>query len=253
MSVLDKLKSTVSFDPPVILFYGVDGIGKTSLAAEFPHAIYLSTPGEKPPKGVDLPGRKIKDYVDLMEFLKALRDEKHDFCWVIIDSVDGLEPLIWDETNWRCDKKSIEDHGFGKGYVEADREWNDFLDVLADLQALGVGVVMIAHPEIVRFDSPLSEPYNTYTIKLHKRANALVREKVDIVGFMNYRVKIKKEEIARQKTVTHAEGDERTIYLNGNPSYNAKNRYGMPDAIPYKQGKGYEALAKYFPAAPGVP
>jgi replication-associated recombination protein RarA len=33
---LSSLKSTKRNDPPSMLLYGVDGVGKTSLAAEFP-------------------------------------------------------------------------------------------------------------------------------------------------------------------------------------------------------------------------
>jgi hypothetical protein len=32
----------------------------------------------------------------------------------------------------------------------------------------------------------------------------------------------------------------------------AKNRYGMPPKIVYRQGEGYAALAKYFPAQPAT-
>ncbi|MDH1271593.1 ATP-binding protein [Rhizobium pusense] len=58
---LSSLKSTKRADPPVILLYGVDGIGKTSLAAEFPDALYLPTEGERTPSDVELvtPGLEV--------------------------------------------------------------------------------------------------------------------------------------------------------------------------------------------------
>lgn len=251
---LSSLKSSKRNDPPVILLYGVDGIGKTSLAAEFPDPIYLATEGERPPSDVDMatPGT-VESFNDLLNVLGELLTEEHDRKTVIIDSLDGLEPLVWRATSARLGISSIEEAGFGKGYVEADTEWNELMAAAAALVQAGIAVVMLAHPEIVRFDSPTSEPYSRYQPKLHKRANALVREKSDIVAFMNYRITLKSKEVGPKKEVTRAEGGkERQIHLNEGPGFNAKNRYGAPDAVPYKKGQGYAALSQYFPEPAGI-
>lgn len=251
---LSSLKSTKRADPPVILLYGVDGIGKTSLAAEFPDPIYLATEGERPPSDIDLatPGT-IESFGGLLDVFAELLDQPHEFKTVILDSLDGLEPLIWRATCARIGVNSIEDAGFGKGYVEADSEWNELMSAAAALTRSGICVVMLAHPEIVRFDSPVTDPYSRYQPKLHRRANALVREKSDIVAFCNYRVSIKEKEVARQTKIAHAEGGkERQIHLNEGAGFNAKNRYSMPDSITYRKGQGYTELAKYFPAPTGV-
>ncbi len=251
---LSSLKSTKRADPPVILLYGVDGIGKTSLAAEFPDAIYLATEGERPPSDVELvtPGT-IESFDELLDIFGELLTEEHDRKTVILDSLDGLEPLVWRATCQRIGVATIEEAGFGKGYVEADTEWNELMAAVSALAQRGICVVMLAHPEIVRFDSPVTDPYSRYQPKLHKRANALVREKSDIVAFMNYRVSIKEKEVARQTKVAHAEGGkERQVHLNEGAGFNAKNRYSMPDAIPYKKGQGFAELSKHFPAPTGV-
>lgn len=248
---LSSLKSTKRNDPPVILLYGVDGIGKTSLAAEFPDPIYLATEGERPPSDVDLvtPGT-IESFDDLLNVFGELLTEEHDRRTVIIDSLDGLEPLIWRATCARLGLNSVEEAGFGKGYVEADTEWTEYLAAVAALAKAGMYVVQLAHPEIVRFDSPTSDPYSRYTIKLHKRANALVREKADIVAFLNYRISIKEKEVARQTKVAHAEGGkERQIHLNEGAGFNAKNRYSMPDSVSYRKGSGFAELSKFWPVA----
>lgn len=246
---LSSLKSTKRNDPPVMLLYGVDGIGKTSLAAEYPEPIYLATEGERPPSDVELatPGT-IETFDELLDIIGQLLTEDHDRKTVIIDSLDGLESLVWKSTCARIGVSSIEEAGFGKGYVEADAEWNELMAAVSALAQAGMYVVMLAHPEIVRFDSPVTDPYSRYQPKLHKRANALVREKSDIVAFMNYRVSIKEKEVARQTKVAHAEGGkERQIHLNEGAGFNAKNRYSMPDSVVYRKGQGFDALAKYFP------
>lgn len=250
---LSKLKSTKRNDPPVVLLYGVDGIGKTSLAAEFPNPIYLATDGERPPSDVDMvtPGT-VETFNDLLDIFGELLTEEHDRKTVIVDSLDGLEPLVWRATCARLGIQSIEEAGFGKGYVEADYEWGEYLSAVTALAQAGLYVVQLAHPEIVRFDSPTTDPYNRYTIKLHKRANALVRERADVVAFMNYRISIKEKEVARQHKVAHAEGGkERQVHLNEGAGFNAKNRYSMPDTVTYRKGQGFAELAKYWPAADG--
>lgn len=245
---LSSLKSTKRNDPPVVLLYGVDGIGKTSLAAEFPNPIYLATEGERPPSDVEMatPGT-IESLGELLDVFGELLTTEHDFKTVIVDSLDGLEPLVWRATCARLGINSIEEAGFGKGYVEADSEWGEYLSAIAALAQSGLYVVQLAHPEIIRFDSPTTDPYSRYQPKLHKRANALVREKADVVAFMNYRISIKEKEVARQTKVAHAEGGkERQVHLNEGAGFNAKNRYSMPDAVPYRKGNGFTELAKFW-------
>lgn len=245
---IKKLKSSKSVDPPVTLIYGVDGVGKTTLAAEWPDPIYLPTQGETTPSDLDLPTPGvIENYNALMDVFAELLTEEHEFKTVIVDSVDGLEGLMWGETCDRLGVSSIEEPGFGKGYVEADKEWKEFLEACAAMKMAGLNVVLLAHPEIIRFDSPVTDPYSRFTIKLHKRANALIREQVDIVAFLNYRVSIKEKEVGRDKKVARGEGRERLIYLSEAPGYLAKNRYSMPDYITYRRGKGYAEMAKFFP------
>lgn len=247
---LSSLKSSKSTNPPIVVLYGVDGIGKTTLAAEWPAPLYLPTEGERTPAGVEIPTPgTIETLGALMDVFEELLTTEHEFQTAIIDSLDGLEPLVWAATCARLGLNSIEEAGFGKGYVEADSEWNEYLAAVGALSRAGINVVQLAHPEIVRFDSPTTDPYSRYQPKLHKRANALIREKADVVAFMNYRVSIKEKEVARQTKVAHAEGGkERQVHLSEGAGFNAKNRYSMPDVIAYRKGQGYADLAKHWPA-----
>ncbi|MEZ0212481.1 MAG: ATP-binding protein [Xanthobacteraceae bacterium] len=257
---LSSLISTQTSNPPIAIVYGVDGVGKTNLAAEFPAPLYLPTSGERPPSDVDMatPGT-IESMDDLYGVFGELMGEPHEFKTVIIDSLDGLEPLLNAVTCQRIGASSIDSNdkgspaSFGRGHVESEYEWGVFMDGCQALTEAGMAVVLIAHPEIKRFDSPVTDPYDRYQIKLNKRAAAVVREKSDIVAFLNYRVTLKTKEVAPKKEVTHAEGGkERQIHLVEGAGFVAKNRYSMPDYITYKKGKGYDELAKYFPAPAGV-
>lgn len=256
---LSNLTTTKSNKPPRTVIYGVDGVGKTSLAAEFPGPVlYLPTEGETPPSDVELKTPEdengdpapIETFGALLDIFGELLTEKHEFKTVAIDSLDGLESLVWESTCQRLGVTSIEEAGFGKGYVEADAEWREYLAAVGALSRAGIFVVQLAHPEIVRFDSPTTDPYSRYQPKMHKRSNAMVREQADLVVFMNYRVSIKEKEVARQTKVARGEGgNDRLMHFNEKPGFMAKNRYSMPDNAPYKKGQGFAEIAKYLPSA----
>jgi len=251
---LKSLVSTKTDLPPIVVLYGVHGVGKNTLAAEFPDAYYLPTPGEEPPNDIDLPtpgvAESMEDIYGVIDWLLA---EKHEFKTLIIDTLDGVEPLVWALVCRQNGWASIEDAGFGKGYVAADEVWREFLGGVQTLRRAGMAVVLLAHTEITRFDSPTSDPYSRYGIKLHKRAAALIQESAQIVGFINYRHTLKEKDVGFNKKVGHAEGSgERQIHLEERPGFLAKNRYSMPPNVIFRKGAGYSELAKYFPAPTGV-
>ncbi len=248
---LGSLNSTKTNKPPIAVLYGVHGVGKTELASQFPNPFYLPTVGEEPPDGVEMPSSGTAETMDeVFDVIGWMLGGDTGFDTLIIDSLDGLEPLVWAQTCKQNGWANIEDAGFGKGYVAADAVWRDFLGGVQALRTAGIAVVMIAHTEITRFDSPTSDPYSRYGIKLHKRASALVQEAAQLVGFINYRHTLKEKEVGFNKKVGHAEGSgERQIHLEERPGFLAKSRYATPPSITLKKGQGYSALAKYFPGA----
>lgn len=251
---LGSLNSTRNNKPPLGVIYGVHGVGKTSIAAEFPDPYYLPTPGEEPPDDIDLlsPGTA-ETFDDLLDVIEWLLTETHDRKTLIIDSIDGAESLVWAETCARLKIPSIEDAGFGKGYVEADTEWRQLLSGLHALRDAGIAVVMLAHTEITRFDSPTSDPFSRYGIKLHKRASALVQESAQFVAFVNYRHTLKEKEVGFNKKVGHAEGSgERQMHMEERPGFLAKSRYATPVSLTLKKGKVWEELKKYMPEPTGI-
>jgi len=251
---LSSLRSTKSNKPPLTVIYGVHGVGKTQLASEWPDPLYLNTAGETPPSDVELttPGT-METFEEVLDIIGELLTTDHDRKTLIVDSIDGLEPLVWAYICQQNKWQNIEDAGFGKGYVAADAVWRDFLSGLAALKDAGIAVVLLAHTDITRFDSPTSDPYSRYGIKLHKRAAALVQEAADIVGFVNYRMTLKQADAGFNKKVTHGEGGgDRQIHFEERPGFLAKNRFSLPSSMPLKKGAGYTELQKYFPAPTGT-
>lgn len=265
---LKNLTTTKRKHPPVLAFYGTGGIGKTSLAAEFPSPLYLFTEGEEPPTDVELPTltddngdpKPVQSYDELLDVLCQLTTDEHDFKTVIIDSLDSFEKMVWAKT---CEENGGESAGwgtidsndkgsptaFGKGYLAADKFWNDYIFGIRSVARCGIHVVQILHSKAKRFDDPLVDPYDRYRPKLQDRATDIVMEKSDALLFMTKRTSLKQVDKGFGKKESKAEGmsgSERVLYTDERAGFLAKNRLNMPASINYKKGKGYEELSKYF-------
>ncbi|QPC43474.1 ATP-binding protein [Kaustia mangrovi] len=251
---LSSLQSTKTTRPPIAILYGIPGVGKTSLAAEWPDPVYLATPGEEPPADVDMatPG-EVESLDQVLDFIGELLTAPHEFKTLIVDSLDGLEPMVWAAACAQNGWQTIEEPGYGKGYVAADEVWREYLRALGALRNAGMAVVQIAHTDITRFESPTSDPYSRYGIKLHKRASALVTEDASLIGFMSFRITLKEKDQGFGKKAVHGEGGgDRQVHLEERPGFIAKNRFGMPPSMPFRKGAGYTELAKFFPSPEGV-
>ena len=241
---LSQLTRASQPKPPSMLMHGVAGVGKTTFAAESPKPVFILT--EDGLGTLDVEHFPLaKSFDDVLGALAALYTEKHDYRTVVIDSVDWLEPLVWARACRDNGWKSIEDAGYGKGYVAALDLWRQYLDGLNALRnERGMTIIQIAHTDIKRFDSPEHDPYDRYVIKLHTRAAALLQEYADIVLFANYRISTVKADVGFNKKVNRALGSgERVMHSVERPAFLAKNRYGLPDTLPLN----WSAFAQAMP------
>jgi hypothetical protein len=245
---LASLNRRAAPKPPRIVIYGVHGVGKTTFGACAPNPVVIQT--EDGLGTLDVQHFPLaKSFGDVMEAFQALYTEDHDFETVVIDSLDWLEPLVWAEACARNGWENIEQPGYGKGYLATLSVWREYFEAINALRDdKGMAVIQTAHADIRRFDSPETEPYDRYVIKLHARASALVQEHADAILFANWKVATTKADVGFNQKVTRAIGrGERTIYTEERPAFIAKNRYRLPPEIPMSWDAFAEAMA---PAAP---
>ena len=248
---LASLKKTAPKEHPIMLLYGVEKVGKTSLAAQAPNPILIQTPGENPPGevAIDTFG-ETPDLETFFDHFEALFVEDHSFKTLIIDSADGLNRMA---TAYVCKQNgwdNIESPGFGKGFVALENCWsNEIMARLMDLRdEKGMNIILIAHAETFRFDSPTSDPYARYRPNLPKKVADLVQAQSEIIAFINHRVSIVKEDVGFKKEVKRGEGAGlRIIHLDERPGFIAGNRYTMPSEITFTKGKGWDQIAKHLP------
>jgi hypothetical protein len=240
---LASLRTTAVQKPPLVLLYGTMGIGKTTFACSSPSPVVIMT--EDGLGVINVPHFPvIKTWTDFMECIGALYSDEHEFETLVFDSLDHFEPIVWAEACQRNGWKDIEAPGYGKGYVEAAAVWREFFDALQALREKGMAIVMIAHEDIKRFDSPETDPYDRYQVKLHKRAGEYLQEAADMVLFANWKVATTKADVGFGQKVTRAIGrGERMLYTEERPAFDAKNRYSLPPELPLEWAALQSALA----------
>ncbi len=225
---LSAITSSKRFSPMKIVLYGVPGIGKTTFAGTFPAPILLRT--EDGAMALDIPTfpRLVSSLKDFDAAMNALRGE-HSFQTLILDSLDWLEPIVWNYVCAKDGKENIEDFGYGKGYVKVDDVWRMIQAKLEKLRTLrGMNIVTIAHAVPVTVDPPDSDAYQRYSLKLHKRGAALWMEWAEMILFCNYKSRIIKKD--GEKSKASGSGD-RIIYTAERPAYQAKSRWPLPQEI----------------------
>jgi hypothetical protein len=228
--------------PPRIIIHGDPGVGKTTFAACAPAPVIIQT--EDGLGNLDVTAFPIaKSFQDVLDAIGVLYNEPHNFQTLVVDSLDWLEPLIWKHVcDFWTDKKgnpqrlvSIEDAGYGKGYVEALGYWRQFFDGVTALRDhRGMCVVMTAHSAIVRVEDPTMASYDTHDLKLHKRAAAVAEEFADVILFAQVKTNTVTEEGkgfqgGRVRATTTG---ERVMHTTGQPAFLAKNRYSLPSPLP---------------------
>lgn len=247
---LASLRRSGDIRAPRILTYATHGVGKTTLGAGMPNPVVLQTEDglgmiEAPTFGI------LTSYASVMEAIASLDTEPHEFQTVVLDSVDWLEPLVWQETCARNQWRDIETPGFGKGYLATADVWREVLGSLTYLRDnRNMAIFMIAHAETRRFDAPETEAYDRYQPKLQKIGGAIIQEHVDAVFFLNYRVSIAKDDPKQKDSRARGVGGgSRVLYTTERPAHLAKNRYRMPDQItlPDDPAGMWPAVAKHLP------
>lgn len=247
---------TKQHKPPRILIYGPQGLGKSTFGSKAKKPVFIQT--EDGLDAINVPAFPLaKTYADVKQQLTELCNQDHDFETLVIDSLDWLEPLIWQElmqTRPTDEKgrqiKSIDDYGYGKGYVYAMDYWNEYIRAVNYLRnERNMMVIQTAHAHVRRFDNPETDAYDRYEIKLHKSAAAKIQEHCDMVLFANYFVGIKKEDVGFNGERKRAIGSgDRIIYTEERPSFLAKNRYGLPPEITFDKGGQYwKTIAEHVP------
>jgi len=227
--------------PQKAVIYGPEGVGKTTLASLTPKPVFLDTEGGTHHLDV-VRLDAASSWEEIKVAIAQLAKAEHPFKTLVIDTADWLEKRLAEHLCRKANKDSIEDYGYGKGWVLLAEEFARHLSSLDALIARGMHVVFLAHATVKKFEAPdQAGSYDRFELKLSKQCAPLLKEWADIVLFANFVTKVAEKDNGKMRGVG---GKERALFATHSAAYDAKNRHGLPDKLPFTM----EALAPVFGA-----
>lgn len=222
-----------------VVIYGPEGIGKSTFASQFPDPVFIDTEGSTRELDVArLPEPASWTY--LKEEVRYVIDHPDVCRTLVIDTADWAERLAIESVLNEYNKNGIEDFGYGNGYRYVYERFGELLNLLTQVVSKGIHVVLTAHAALRKFEQPDEMgSYDRYAMKLIDSPKtsicATVKEWADIVLFANYKTIVVTDNKTKK---TKAQGGRRVMYTTHHSCWDAKNRYGLPDELPFT----YEAI-----------
>lgn len=233
-----------------IVIYGPEGIGKSTFVSRFPGVVFIDTEGStahmdvyRTPTPTSWPM-----LLDMVKVIGAKAVPAGQVKTLAIDTADWAEMLCMRDICARRKWDGIEDAGYGKGYTYLEEEFGRLLNLLQQVVDAGCNVILAAHAQMRKFEQPDEfGAYDRWELKMEKKTAALCKEWADMVLFANYETYVIKGNNPMEKN--KAQGGRRVMYTTHHPCWDAKNRHGLPDKLPFD----FAEIAACIPGAADAP
>ena len=224
--------------PLKIVIYGPEGIGKSTFASKFPDPLFIDTEGGTS----NLDVRRIKcskSWDELLLIVKEIIKNPTICKTLVLDTADWSETMCINAVTEKYRKNNIEDFGYGKGYTYLLDEYTRLLSLFDELIEVGINVVITAHAKPRKFELPEEQgAFDRYEMKLTRQVAPVIKEWCDALFFVNYKIYV----VTTENNTKKAQGGKRVLYTTHNPTYDAKNRFDLPEELELK----FEAIAHLF-------
>lgn len=225
------ITNTRKTKPMKVVLYGVEGIGKTTFVSHFPDPIFIDTEGST---GF-IDAKKLPDpdsWTMLLEEIAYMAQNPQGKT-LVIDTADWAEELAKQHLMAKHKWQAIDQTDYGVRYVALSNEIIRLLRGLEMVKNAGMNVVLTAHAVQKKFELPDQVgSFDRYVLKLEKRDAALIKEWCDMLLFANYKTTV----VASGSGSKKATGGQRVMYTTHMPAWDAKNRLGLPDELPFEYG-----------------
>ncbi len=213
--------------PPRILLYGPESFGKSTFGLHMPKPIFIpAESGLRALKNVHA-FPKPEVYQDVLDAVEELRNEKHEYRTLIIDTIDSVEELLQAAVCKLGKVQELESYGggFGKGYKVVAEKWRGLLLALENLNVeKRMTIVLLSHSQVKVFNDPTGPAYDRYILDLNDKLAGATKKWCDVILFGTFYT-------AQDKDGKHALGGQRIIHTEHSLAFDAKNRYSLPPVI----------------------
>lgn len=241
---MSKYPVTAGVQPAPVktVLYGPEGIGKSTFASHFPDPVFIDTEGGTKRLNVArLP--QPTSWAMLLDEVAEVRKGNIPCGTLVIDTADWAERLCIQAVCAKAKVNGIEDFGYGKGYTYAKEEFSKLLDALEEVLNAGHNVVVLAHAAITKFEQPDAVGnYDRWSMKTSKQVAPLLREWCDMLLFANYKTVVEKAG-SSPNAKNKASGGKRVLYTQHHACWDAKNRFDLPEEVPFD----YASIAHCIP------
>jgi len=209
------------------VIYGTEGVGKSTLASQFPGALFIDVEGgtsQMDVRRIEAP----KSWSELVEIVNEVSKTPGICETLILDTADWAEQMLIQHICKKYNQKSIESFGYGKGYTYIGEEWQQLMKAFDAVKDAGMNVTIIAHARQRKIELPdQAGAFDHWEMKLSKQVAPLLKEWADLLLFLNYKTFV----VTTDSNSKKAQGGKRVMYTSHNPVYDAKNRHGLPDEL----------------------
>lgn len=221
--------------PVKAVFYGTEGIGKTTLASKAPNPLFIDFEGGT--TRINVARLSVQTFSELEAVMGNLNKDTQGFQTLVFDTADWLEKVMMRHICDEHTKKGIEDFGYGKGFTFLAEKWSSFLDRLTRFQArTGVHIIFLAHATMRKIELPEETgAFDKWELKLSKQTSPILKEWADLLLFLNYKTIVVDKK---------AQGGQRVIYTEHSAVWDAKNRFGLKPELKLD----YSEIASVFTA-----
>lgn len=166
-----------------ILLYGLPGVGKTSLAAQFDKALIIGfEQGTNAINNVHVaPVQSWGEFEGLVRQLLKKPELKEKYHCIAMDTADEAWNMCVRTVCAEHNVDSLGDIGYGKGYIEADQKYHD---IFQSLTKAGYGVVFTSHSIEKTLKNEKGQEYSYIQPALDKRPFNIINKMVDIIAYI---------------------------------------------------------------------
>ena len=230
MTLLPKQKTTVknNLSDYSLLLWGLPKVGKSTLASQFPDALFIAT--ESGHNALSVFKVDVHSWETFLGVCKEMAEGKHSFKTIIIDTMDNLWEMC---RQYILDKHKIQheaDMPYGRAYAMVQSE---FERVITKISILPYGLVMISHAD--------TKEVQTRTGTVHKmlpslkdRPRKFVLGMADIILFLDVQYETLSDGTKKMR---------RIIRSQPSPDYTAGDR---TNRLPGVMELDYTALVDAF-------